>query len=84
MKTAEAIAQVINQWDPMGLFEAGCPEDEYEAEIGELQNSVLKEDSEEVIAEKIYATLKKQFGDTFNGSIESCKKAAKQLKECFK
>ena len=57
MKT-EAIAKVINEWDPMGLFSAGCPEDEYEDEIGELQNSVLKEDSEEVIAEKIYATLK--------------------------
>lgn len=62
MKT-EAIAKVINEWDPMGLFSAGCPEDEYEYEIGELQNSVLKEDSEEVIAEKIYATFKKQFGD---------------------
>ena len=58
MKTAEAIAKVINEWDPMGLFSAGCPEDEYEDEIGELQNSVLKEDSEEVIAEKIFATLK--------------------------
>ena len=67
----------------MGLFEAGCPEDEYEDEISELQNSILKEDSEEVIAKKIYAIFKKQFGETFNDSIENCKKVAKQLKECF-
>lgn len=77
------IAKVINEWDPMGLFEAECPEDEYEDEISELQNSIQKEDSEEAIAKKIYAIFKKQFGETFNNSIEDCKEIAKQLKEYF-
>lgn len=77
------IATLINKWDPIRLFEAGCPEDEYEAEISELQNSILKEDSEEIIAKKIYTIFKKQFGETFNNPIDDCEKIAKQIKEHF-
>ena len=48
------IKTLIDTWDPLGLLAMGCPKDEYESEIAEIQNLVHKENSEEKIAETVH------------------------------
>ena len=36
------IKTLIDTWDPLGLLAMGCPKDEYETEIAEIQNLVHK------------------------------------------
>ena len=38
--TKNVVANIVNKIDPMGLFAYGCPEDEYESEINDI-NQIL-------------------------------------------
>ena len=75
------IKTLIDTWDPLGLLAMGCPKDEYESEIAEIQNLVHKEDSEEKIAETVHQIFSNYFGEIFDRTIEDCKSIAKQIKE---
>lgn len=52
-KLHDAVRQVVNAADPVGLIAIGCPEDEYEPEIRDFQKRIEagEEPSEDIVRE---------------------------------
>ena len=73
------IRDVINEWDPIGLFPC-APDDEYEIEIKNIEEELNKIKSEKLLARAIYSIFINAFGeDVFKKSLTECTVIARQL-----
>lgn len=79
-KRMDKISNIINEWDPIGLFPM-APEDEYEEEIKKIKILLQQSDLEaEQIAQGIQEIFIAAFGDdVFRQSKENCMKIAKTI-----
>jgi hypothetical protein len=64
------IKKTIDEWDPIGLLEMGCPDDEYEPEIREIERLAYHAKSIDELALGIRQVLIKWFDEYF--PIEKC------------
>lgn len=73
------IKEVIDGWDPIGLF-PDCPSDEYSMEIDEIF-SVANQKSEtaEELGEIVYKVLKKYFDGSFTKTKTECIRIAEKI-----
>jgi len=74
------ISDIINKWDPIGLFPY-APSDEYEEEIKLLEDFIKNNRvTESDLAEKIYRIFVKRFGDdVFKKEINECSLIAVEI-----
>jgi len=72
------VKQVIDCWDPIGLF-PGAPDDEYHSEIEEIEKMLEHTNELNDISTNIHSIFKKYFGNIFKGSINDCEIAAKEF-----
>ena len=84
----EKIAEIINSWDPLGLFPA-APKDEYHSEVSEVLrrfeglSSNREKINSAIFGESIHVTFQWAFGDVFTKSIEECEKIARKILEAI-
>lgn len=64
------IKKIIDKWDPIGLLELGCPDDEYDSEIREVVSLSLHAKSVDDLAIGIRQVFIKWFDEYL--SIEKC------------
>lgn len=60
----QRLRKLVNRHDPLGLLECGCPDDEYEPEVGTLLPRLQEADSEEHLLAIIYEEFVRWFGST--------------------
>jgi hypothetical protein len=78
------ITNIVNQWDPIGLF-PGAPDDEYSCEISEIMVLVNSSKDRTFIAQGILNIFTKWFGsDIFLGSYDECYLVAGKILESIK
>lgn len=41
-KEFQVVSQIINEWDPVGLLEILCPPDEYDNEVSEILEGIMR------------------------------------------
>jgi hypothetical protein len=75
------IKEVINKWDPIGLF-PGAPDNEYHSEIQVIEEILLQTDDVKKVAEGLYFIFKKYFGNIFLKTVEECTTIAKKIIAC--
>lgn len=56
------VKEVVDDWDPEGLFSCGAPSDEYDSESGKIAGQISRESSVEEIAAVVAAVINKSFG----------------------
>lgn len=61
MGNFEFVKSIINEWDPVGLLDLGCPEDEYTPEIKEIVSLLPNIVSAEQLALEIRQVFIKWF-----------------------
>jgi len=76
----EIVKKTIDKWDPYGLLEIHCPQDEYDCEIKEIAEKINNENSIYEIAEIISKVFTNAFNEPKIFSIENCMKIAEQIK----
>lgn len=74
------IMEIINEWDPIGLFPL-APEDEYYFEINDIENVISENPkiSEEELAQNIDEIFLRWFNDIYESDLESCRKVAEKI-----
>ena len=75
------LIQIINSWDPIGLFPM-APENEYYSEINKIYEylSVNHDIESEDLAKTINTIFIKAFGvDVYEENLERCKIVAKEI-----
>jgi hypothetical protein len=70
---------LINEWDPVGLIEAGAPHDEYECVVG----PVLRMLEENVSASEVAAFLQREFDEHFGVSCGDAAPFAASTKQWY-
>lgn len=73
----DIVKQVIDEWDPMDLFDMGCPEDEYDGESYRISNDIESNFTTDEIAEVIAECFSLSFGETF--TVQDCMKPAQKI-----
>jgi hypothetical protein len=76
----EIIKKSIDEWDPYGLLEIHCPDDEYDSESKEIANRINYEDSIYEIANLISEIFTNSFKEPELFSIENCLRVAEKIK----
>jgi hypothetical protein len=76
----EIVKKTIDKWDPYGLLEINCPEDEYDCESKEIAEKINNKNSIYEIAEIISKVFTNAFDEPEIFSIENCMKIAEQIK----
>lgn len=56
------LRDLVNEWDPQGLIEAGAPEDEYDCVVGPLLRRLEAKESPEEIAAFLTSEMAEHFG----------------------
>ena len=65
------IVEIVNQWDPIGLFPLG-PHDEYFPEIEKIQDVMHTTISKEVLGKEIFRIFSSAFNESFTKSKQEC------------
>jgi hypothetical protein len=60
------LRSLINNHDPIGLINMGCPEDEYEAEVKTIIVQLGNKQTENEILDLVYTEFERWFGDAGN------------------
>jgi hypothetical protein len=76
----EIIKETIDKWDPYGLLEIHCPEDEYDCESKEISKKINFENTTYEIAAIISNIFTASFNDPEIFSITNCMKIAEKIK----
>jgi hypothetical protein len=77
----KTVTQIINQWDPIGLF-PGAPTDEYSSEIDQICSKIANAKDFQILAIEIHDTFTKAFGsEIFIGNLHQCEIVAKAILE---
>jgi hypothetical protein len=64
------VKDVIDEWDPIGLLDMGCPVDEYDPEIRDIVQLLRNINSVDELAIEINKVFIKWFGEDL--TIEKC------------
>lgn len=73
----QMVSEVLwNDWDPIGLNDEG-PQDEYESYVPEICSMIMKKESNQDIAERLFEIETRSIG--VEGNIEHCLKVANIL-----
>jgi hypothetical protein len=82
------ITDIINKWDPLGLFVVGrrlvssSAVHEYDIEIGHLLETIKRSDNPQIIADKIYRVFTESFSaDVFTSPFIECVSVALEIKK---
>ncbi len=59
----EAVQEIVNKHDPIGLVSGGAPDDEYHTEIGQIVSLLRNTSNKEILAREIGEIFKKFFGE---------------------
>ncbi|KIO63392.1 hypothetical protein B4064_3222 [Caldibacillus thermoamylovorans] len=78
-KATDIVTKHINNWDPIYLLAGGAPDDEYEDEIEQIVEAVLKSKDEIEIAEAIRSIF--EFSFTMDFDFDKCYIIAKSIWE---
>jgi len=81
MDIYEVVKNLIDEWDPYGLLNINCPNDEYEYEIKEIVKNIYLESSINEIANKISQIFIKSFNEPDIFCIENCLNVSKLIKK---
>lgn len=73
------VKSIIDEWDPIGLLDLGCPEDEYDPEIREIVALLPRVKSVDELALKIRQVFIKWFEEYL--SNEKCYPVALKIWE---
>lgn len=73
----EFVKSVIDEWDPIGLLDLGCPQDEYDPEIREIVALLPHVKLADELALKIRQVFIKWFEEFI--SIEECHSIALKI-----
>lgn len=76
------VKSIFDEWDPMGLLNLGCPEDEYDPEIRDVVALLTHVISVDELALKIRRVFIKWFEEFL--SIEKCYPVALKIWEATK
>jgi hypothetical protein len=69
------LRSLINEWDPIGLIEAGSPNDEYECIVGPLLRRLEERAGETAIAAFLAAEFDEHFGSPISDSSSFAERA---------
>lgn len=74
------IMEIINEWDPMGLFPL-APEDEYDFEVNDIEKVISENPkiSKEELAQNIDEIFLRWFNGIYESDLESCRKVAEKI-----
>ena len=73
----DIVKNVIDEWDPLGLLDMGCPDDEYDGESNAISYNIDNYSSLNEIAEAISEELSESFGEHI--TVEKCLKPVKEI-----
>lgn len=76
------VKSIIDEWDPIGLLNLGCPEDEYDPEIKDIVALLPNVKSVDELALRIRQVFIKWFEEFI--SIEKCYPVASKIWEAAK
>jgi hypothetical protein len=77
----DRVAQLINEWDPIGLFPYS-PKDEYEVEINAIMERYGSVDDVDNLANGIQSIFVERFGsDIYKKNIRECRVIARRILE---
>ncbi|RLQ84859.1 DUF1871 family protein [Planomicrobium sp. Y74] len=76
------VKSIIDDWDPIGLLDLGCPEDEYDPEIRDIVALLPHVKSVDELALSIRQVFMKWFEEFL--SIEKCQPVALKIWEAAK
>ena len=79
MERYALVKKVIDSWDPMSLFDMGCPDDEYEFEIRDTLKLLNKVGTVDELAVGIQKVFVKWFGEDLFDATEECKPVATEI-----
>jgi hypothetical protein len=80
MALFELVKKSIDTWDPYGLLEIHCPDDEYDCESKEIANKINFENSVYEIANIISEIFTNSFNEPEIFSIKNCMGVAEKIK----
>ena len=75
----EEIKNIINKYDPIGLFKMDCPLNEYDPEINKILPIIQEATSIEALQEKVYAVFVEMFFEDIAGPKENYRKLSENL-----
>ena len=75
------VKQAIDQADPIGLLDMGCPDDEYNPEIGQVMAYVTAYSDPVLLGERIHQTFVKMFDESIAGPLDVYHRIARQILE---
>ncbi|TSC87335.1 MAG: hypothetical protein G01um10147_656 [Microgenomates group bacterium Gr01-1014_7] len=56
------IQKIVNKYDPLRLIAIGCPKDEYRAEVKNIKNLLVKDQTQEEVEKVVLKVFNKWFG----------------------
>ena len=75
------VKQAIDQADPIGLLDIGCPDDEYNPEIEQVMAYVTAYSDPVLLGERIHQTFVKMFDESIAGPLDVYHRIARQILE---
>lgn len=75
------IKQEIDNWDPIGLLEMSCPDDEYDIESNAIYSKYKPNVTNAEFGAIIHQVFYENFEDTFKFSKAECTKIANKIIE---
>ena len=83
MNVYNTVKEVIDAWDPVGLFDMGSPDDEYHPEIREIVQLLNDIETVDELTVGIHKIFKKWFGKDSFGSkayaVDECRPIAQKI-----
>ena len=79
----EVVRQAINEDDPLGLLRDGCPEDEYDPEVGMIAVKLTKNMTVGQISSLIFSVFSYMFAPIPVGGKNDYRDAAKKIHEAL-
>lgn len=78
------VKEAIDQADPIGLLEIGCPGDEYDPEIDRVLAHVLEYSDPGGLGERIHQVFIEMFDERIAGPLEVYDRIARRIVEAMR
>jgi hypothetical protein len=75
------LRDLVNSWDPIGLIDVGCPEDEYDCVVGPLMRRLEEDESTSKITKYLETEFRDHFGCEARDVFEFVARAKKWYSE---
>lgn len=74
-----AARAVLNRFDPIGLLEIGCPEDEYEPEMGGVLSAMRTASDVRQLQREVFSVFAQKFDQAMAGRFDRWEDLASEL-----